>query len=115
MPANKITRRSFIAGSSAVLAAYVAAACTPTAAPEPTAAPAATTAPSGASPEPVTGCPPQPEGPVLTDLPADAGEREVQQIVYNTPLDYGAATGGQITQFCESPVWTEMVNMNLKK
>ncbi len=110
MPANKITRRSFIAGSSAVLAAYVAAACTPTAAPEPTAAPAATTAPSGASPEPVTGCPPQPEGPVLTDLPADAGEREVQQIVYNTPLDYGAATGGQITQFCESPMWTEMVN-----
>ncbi len=116
MPALKLTRRTFIAGTGALLAAQVAAACTApatTAPAAPTTAPAAaapaTTAPGGAGAAPPTTAPAAEypiKGTLLTDKPADAGEREVQQVVYNTPLDYG---GGQITAYGESPIWAEKV------
>ncbi len=119
MAAKKITRRSFMAGSSALLAAYVASACSRT--PEPTAEPAApTSAPAApAAPGAPTTAPAAPaapevpsswaEGPVLTDMPVGPGEREVQQQVYNSPAAYEAATGNKITGFYEAPELADMV------
>ena len=43
-------------------------------------------------------------GPVLTDPPAGAGEREVQSEVYNTPADAGG-----IESYQEAPALAEMV------
>ena len=43
-------------------------------------------------------------GPVLTDPPAGAGEREVQSEVYNTPADAGG-----IDSYQEAPMLAEMV------
>ena len=110
MAALKMTRRTFIAGTGTVLAAHLASACV---APDATApVPAATSGPSGAAPA-APAAPAASEYPIagqlLTDKPAEAGEREVQQVVYNTPLDYAGAAGKQITAYGESPIWAEMV------
>lgn len=48
-------------------------------------------------------------GPILTDLPAGPGEREVQQAVYNSPADYEAETGSAISEFHEAPALTALV------
>lgn len=44
-------------------------------------------------------------GPVLTDKPADAGERPVQTEVYNSPAD----AGGEISEYHEAPELAELV------
>ncbi|MEI2736230.1 MAG: hypothetical protein V9G24_16520 [Rhodoblastus sp.] len=48
-------------------------------------------------------------GAVLTDKPADAGERPVQMTVYNSPAEYEAATGEKIAAFNEAPELAEAV------
>ncbi|MBX3011425.1 MAG: ABC transporter substrate-binding protein [Caldilineaceae bacterium] len=48
-------------------------------------------------------------GLVLTDKPADAGERPVQMAVYNSPADYEAATGEKIEAYGEAPELAEAV------
>jgi peptide/nickel transport system substrate-binding protein len=48
-------------------------------------------------------------GAVLTDLPLGPGEREVQQVVYNSPQEYEGETGNAITEFHEAPMLAEMV------
>lgn len=49
-------------------------------------------------------------GDLLSQPPADAGEREVQQVVYNSPADYEAATGSTLPEeYSEAPELAEMV------
>lgn len=50
-----------------------------------------------------------PGGLVLTDKPADAGERPVQMAVYNSPADYEAASGEKIAAYAEAPELAEAV------
>lgn len=50
-----------------------------------------------------------PAGAILTDKPADAGERPVQADLYNSPADYEAATGEKIADFSEAPELAEAV------
>jgi len=42
-------------------------------------------------------------GLVLTDAPADAGERPVQQELYNSPAAYEEATGETVSEYGEAP------------
>ena len=46
-------------------------------------------------------------GALLTDPPAGPGEREVQQVVYNSPVEYEGITGNSITdkEFDPAPVF----------
>lgn len=44
-------------------------------------------------------------GAILTDKPADAGEREVQSVVYNSPADAGG-----VSEYHEAPELAEQVN-----
>ncbi len=46
---------------------------------------------------------------LLASPPVDAGEREVQQITYNSPADYEAATGNTLGEYQESPLLAEQV------
>jgi peptide/nickel transport system substrate-binding protein len=52
---------------------------------------------------------PAADGPILTDAPADAGERPVQAQVYNSPEEYAAATGSTISGYNEAPELAELV------
>lgn len=109
MATHKVTRRTFIAGTGALLGAHLLSGCVTPAPTQPPAAPV--DGPPGEPPAPATpadgGFPIA--GQLLTAPPAEAGEREVQQVVYNSPLDYSAGGGEQITAFGESPVWANMV------
>ncbi|MEZ4866631.1 MAG: ABC transporter substrate-binding protein [Caldilineaceae bacterium] len=51
-------------------------------------------------------------GLILTDKPADAGERPVQMRVYNSPADYAADGGEAITEYHEAPDLAAMVASN---
>ncbi len=46
---------------------------------------------------------------ILTDMPADAGERPVQQVLYNSPADFESATGESIGEYSEAPMLAAMV------
>lgn len=46
---------------------------------------------------------------ILTDKPADAGERPVQMDIYNSPADFEAAGGEKIAAFNEAPELAELV------
>lgn len=48
-------------------------------------------------------------GLILTDKPADAGERPVQMVVYNSLADFAAASGATLTEFNEAPELAEAV------
>jgi len=48
-------------------------------------------------------------GDLLASPPADAGEREVQQVIYNSPADYAAATGNALGEYQEAPALAEQV------
>ena len=48
-------------------------------------------------------------GAILTDAPADAGERPVQMQVFNTPAEAEAATGQAISTYGEAPELAERV------
>jgi peptide/nickel transport system substrate-binding protein len=50
-----------------------------------------------------------PAGAILTDKPAEAGERPVQTELYNSPADYEAASGEKIAEFSEAPELAEAV------
>lgn len=71
----------------------------------PAAAPA-TDAPAADAPSVAA---PSAAGPILTDPPADAGERPVQMQIYNSPDDYTAATGNTISGYSEAPELAELV------
>lgn len=73
----------------------------------PATAPAAE-APAAAAPPAAAGEAPA-GGPVLTDAPLGPGERPVQQVVYNSPEDYTAATGSTIAAYNEAPMLAELV------
>ena len=62
------------------------------------AGPAAPAASDGSGQQAVTGGDQQAAAPgaILTDKPADAGERPVQMAVYNSPADYETASGEKI-------------------
>lgn len=76
--------------------------------------PAASTADSGQTPSEAQSSSeavgaPAGAGPILTDKPADAGERPVQQEIFNSPADYEAASGMAITEYHEAPQLAELV------
>lgn len=48
-------------------------------------------------------------GDLLAGPPAEAGEREVQQMTYNSPADYEAATGNTVGEYQEAPALAEQV------
>lgn len=48
-------------------------------------------------------------GDLLSQPPADAGEREVQQVYYNSPADYEAATGNTLGEYNEAPELAALV------
>jgi len=49
------------------------------------------------------------EGVILTDEPADAGERPVEMRVYNSPADFAAESGEALETFGEAPELAEAV------
>lgn len=84
------------------------AACGAPASPAPAAEAPAAEAPAADAPAaeaPATGS----EGALLTDAPADAGEREVQQVVYNSPAAFTEATGNSLEAYNEAPALAEQV------
>lgn len=91
-----------------LIGSLVLAACgSPSAPPE---APAADTSETGdsevdTSDEASSGS----EGAVLTEPPADAGERPVQAVVYNSPEEAAAETGESIDGYSQAPELEELV------
>ncbi|MCB0113046.1 MAG: ABC transporter substrate-binding protein [Caldilineaceae bacterium] len=91
-----------------IVASLLLAACggSAPAAPAEEAAPASAEATAPAAEEAAA---PAAEGDLLASPPADAGEREVQQITYNSPADYEAATGNPLGEYQEAPMLAEQV------
>lgn len=88
-----------------LIAVLLLAACGAPAAP-------ATDAPAADAPAadaPAADAPSTAAGPILTDPPADAGERPVQMQIHNSPEDYAAETGNSISAYSEAPELAELV------